>query len=69
MKENKTNLDALRHSAAHLLAAAVLRLHPKAKLTIGPAIDNGFYYDIDFGAESITDTDLSDIEKMMKQLS
>ena len=67
MKENKTNLDALRHSAAHLLAAAVLRLHPKAKLTIGPAIDNGFYYDIDFGAESITDTDLSDIEKMMKK--
>lgn len=43
------NLQNLRHSTAHLLAAAVLKLYPNAKLTIGPAIENGFYYDFDFG--------------------
>lgn len=57
-------LDPMRHSAAHLLAAAVLRLYPDTKLTIGPAIENGFYYDFDF-AKPITDEDLPKIEKMM----
>jgi threonyl-tRNA synthetase len=57
-------LDNIRHSAAHLLAAAVLRLYPDAKLTIGPAIENGFYYDIEF-LQPISDADLSKIEKMM----
>ncbi len=42
------NLEAMRHSAAHLLGAAVLRLYPDAKLTIGPATDTGYYYDFDF---------------------
>ena len=40
---------AFWHSSAHVLAQAVLDLYPKAKLTIGPAIENGFYYDVDFG--------------------
>lgn len=61
---NNKNLDDVRHSAAHLLAAAVLRLWPDTKITIGPAIDNGFYYDFDF-KNPITDADLPKIEKMM----
>lgn len=61
-------LDHLRHSAAHLLAAAVLKLYPKALPTIGPAIDTGFYYDFDFGDVSISEKDLSQIEKTMHQL-
>lgn len=58
------NLDPLRHSAAHLLAAAILRMYPDTKLTIGPAIENGFYYDFDF-KNPITEADLPKIEKMM----
>ncbi|MBP9703021.1 threonine--tRNA ligase [Candidatus Woesebacteria bacterium] len=69
MSENKqVELDQLRHSAAHLLAAAVMELYPSAKRTIGPAIENGFYYDFDFGDAKITDTDLPKIEKKMRQL-
>lgn len=54
----------MRHSAAHLLAASVLRLWPDTKITIGPAIENGFYYDFDFSTP-ITEADLPKIEKMM----
>lgn len=61
-------LNQLRHSAAHLLAAAVAQLYPDAKRTIGPAIDSGFYYDFDFGDTKITETDLLKIEKKMRQL-
>jgi threonyl-tRNA synthetase len=63
---SKNNLDHLRHSAAHLLAAAVLELYPKAKPTIGPAIENGFYYDFD--NLKISDSDLPKIEKKMHEL-
>lgn len=62
--ENQEQLNHLRHSAAHLLAAAVLRLWPDTKLTIGPAIENGFYYDFDF-SKPISETDLPKIEKKM----
>ena len=62
------NLDKLRHSTAHLLAAAVLKLYPHAKITLGPAIENGFYYDIDFGNIKISDIDLPKIEKEMKKI-
>jgi len=70
------NLDHIRHSLAHLLAAAVLKKYPKTKLGIGPVIEHGFYYDFYFankhksGHESprITDTDLPEIEKMMREL-
>ncbi len=69
MSDNKqVELDQLRHSAAHLLAAAVRELYPDAKRTIGPAIDSGFYYDFDFGDTKITDADLPKIEKKMRQL-
>jgi len=62
------NLDHLRHSCAHLLAAAVIKLWPEAKPTIGPSIENGFYYDFDFGSTKISETDLPKIEQEMKTL-
>ncbi|MBA3723478.1 MAG: threonine--tRNA ligase [Candidatus Levybacteria bacterium] len=61
---NEEYLKELRHSAAHLLAAAVLKLYPNTKLTIGPAIDTGFYYDLDF-THPLTEDDLPKIEKEM----
>ncbi len=61
------NLDQKRHSLAHLLAAAVKELYPDAKATIGPAIDNGFYYDFDFPTP-ISDSDLPKIEQKMKAI-
>lgn len=60
-------LSKLRHSAAHLLAAAVLEIYPDAKPTIGPATNDGFYYDFDF-AEPISEKDLQKIEQKMKEL-
>ncbi len=65
-KENDEKLENLRHSLAHLLASAVLKKYPDTKNTIGPAIDNGFYYDFDFKTP-ISDKDLKDIEKEMKK--
>lgn len=61
-------LYRLRHSAAHLMAQAVTELYPGAKLSIGPPIENGFYYDIDF-PEPLKEEDLEKIEKRMKELS
>lgn len=61
------NLEHIRHSLAHLLAAAVLRLFPDAQRTIGPAIDTGFYYDFEFPT-AVTADDLPRIEKEMKKL-
>ena len=62
------NLDNIRHSCAHLLAAAVIKLWPKAKRTIGPAIEDGFYYDFDFGNIKISEGDLPKIEEKMHDL-
>lgn len=70
-KEKKDEkLQNLRHSLAHLLAAAVGEIYKfdKIKLTLGPAIDNGFYYDIDFGGEKIADSDLKKIEEKMRKI-
>lgn len=55
----------LRHSLAHILAQAVLTIRPEAKLGFGPPIDNGFYYDFDFGSNPISETDLKEIEEKM----
>ena len=66
-KENIEKLERMRHSASHVLAQAVLKLYPDAKLGIGPAIDNGFYYDFEF-SEPITEEDLPAIEKEMKNI-
>ncbi len=54
---------AFWHSSAHILAQSILALYPKAKLTIGPAIENGFYYDVDFGGASFSEKDLPALEK------
>ena len=63
------NLEYKRHTLAHLLAAAVIEKYPHAKLTLGPAIDTGFYYDIDFtGGPTAGDMDLKDLQKSMKKL-
>lgn len=66
--ENKEYLDNLRHSAAHLLAAAVVEIWPHAKRTIGPAIDNGFYFDFDFGDTKISEEDFPRIEQKMREI-
>ncbi|KXK27222.1 MAG: Threonine--tRNA ligase [candidate division WS6 bacterium OLB20] len=65
--KNKEYLDNLRHSAAHLLAAAVMELWPETKRTIGPAIDDGFYFDFEF-KEPVSAEDMPKIEKRMKKL-
>ncbi len=60
---------AFWHSSAHLLAQALVDLYPNCKLTIGPAIDNGFYYDADFEGETITESDLKSIERKILEFS
>ena len=65
--ENNEHLAHIRHTLAHLLAQASVGHYPNAMLTLGLAVDNGFYYDIDFGTEKINDEDLIKIEKTMKE--
>lgn len=57
------------HSSAHVLAQAITILYPTVKLTIGPAIENGFYYDVDLGDQIITDKDFKTIEQKMLELA
>ncbi len=78
LMSSNEKLSHIRHSLAHLLAAAVLEIWPDTKTTIGPAIDNGFYYDFDFGnaelrgtdadKRGISDKDLPKIEKKMREI-
>lgn len=67
--QNDEGKKAFWHSSAHVLAQAIQELHPDAKLTIGPAIDNGFYYDVDFGEASISDKDFKTIETKMLEIA
>ena len=67
MSDDNIELSTLRHSASHILAAAVKRLYPDVKLAIGPAIAEGFYYDFDF-TQPISDKDLPAIEKEMQKI-
>ena len=60
---------AFWHSSAHVLAEAILSFHPNAKLTIGPAIDNGFYYDLDLGEATISEKDFKDIENKFLEIA
>ena len=62
------NSEKMRHTLSHVLAAAVKDLYPEVKFGIGPAIENGFYYDIDFGDTKISDADLPKIEKRMQKI-
>ena len=67
MNKSQEYLNNLRHSCAHLLAAAVMELWPDTKRTIGPAIENGFYFDFEF-KKPISETDLTKIEQRMHQI-
>ncbi len=60
---------AFWHSSAHVLAEAILSFHPNAKLTIGPAIDNGFYYDLDLGEDVISEKDFKEIEDKFLEIA
>ncbi|GAL77950.1 threonyl-tRNA synthetase [Algibacter lectus] len=64
--EGKT---AFWHSSAHVLAQAIEELYSDAKLTIGPAIDNGFYYDVDFGEQTVSEKDFKAIENKMLEIA
>ncbi|MFI2819684.1 threonine--tRNA ligase [Vreelandella piezotolerans] len=64
---DEEGLEIIRHSCAHLIGHAVKQLYPDAKMAIGPVIDDGFYYDVDFG-KSITPDDMDAIEKRMQAL-
>ena len=66
-KDKQQELEKARHSLAHILAKAIMSLYPKTKLTIGPAIDDGFYYDIDLD-ENLTPDHFPAIEKKMKEI-
>ena len=63
----ESELYRIRHSAAHVMAEAVIELFPEAKYTIGPPIENGFYYDFDL-PRPLTPEDLEKIEKRMRQI-
>src|SRR5688572_3103796 len=70
----ETKLYRIRHSAAHVMAQAVLEIYPEAKIAIGPPVENGFYYDFDLGknedgsTRTFTPEDLEQIEKRMRQI-
>lgn len=66
--KNENYLNNLRHSCAHLLAAAVIDLWPNAKRAIGPAIEDGFYFDFDFGITKVTEEDFPKIESKMREI-
>ncbi len=69
--KDKEGLEVLRHSAAHVMADAIKRIRPRAKLWKGPPVDDpryGFYYDIDFGEEPIGQDDLPKIEQLMGEI-
>ena len=72
MKDIRTSLtetlSILRHSTSHVMAQAVIALFPQAKLAIGPAIENGFYYDFDLEGHTFTEEDLTKIEDKMKEI-
>ncbi|MEX0934681.1 MAG: threonine--tRNA ligase [Candidatus Saccharimonadales bacterium] len=68
MVNNKDQTHAMRHSLAHIMAAAIKELWSEVRFGVGPVIDNGFYYDVDLGGKVITEDDLPKIESKMKDL-
>jgi len=66
--KDQQGLEVIRHSCAHLLAQAIKQLYPTAQITIGPVIDNGFYYDISY-SDRLTNDDLVILEKLMHELA
>ena len=67
--KDKKGKEAFWHSSAHILAQALEELYPNIKLTIGPAIENGFYYDIDLVDKTISEKDLTTIENKMLEIA
>ena len=61
-------LHAMRHSAAHVLAAAVQHLYPDVKLGVGPVIENGFFYDVMIPSHTLVEEDLKAIQKEMQRI-
>ena len=68
MSETDNQLQIMRHSTAHIMASAVQRLWPVAKFGVGPAVENGFYYDIDLGETKISEDDFGKIEAEMQKI-
>jgi threonyl-tRNA synthetase len=66
--DNKSNLEAMRHSLAHIMASSIKRLWPDAKFGVGPVVENGFYYDIDLGDESLSEDQFDKITEEMKKI-
>ena len=67
-EKKSIDLEAMRHTLSHVLALSVKKLYGEVKFGSGPAIDDGFYYDIDFGTKKISDKDLNKIEKQMNKI-
>src|SRR5690554_2826380 len=67
--KDELSFHVLNHSTAHLMAQAIRKLYPDALFGVGPAIEEGYYYDVDFKDSVFTDADLEKVEKMMKKLS
>src|SRR5690606_40403874 len=66
---DKDGKKAFWHSTSHVLAQALEELYPGIKLSIGPAIDNGFYYDVDFGDQTISEKDFKVVEDKMLEIA
>ena len=66
--EENTNLQAMRHSLAHVMATAITTLWPDVKLGVGPAVENGFYYDIDLGEQFLSEDDFKRITEEMRKV-
>ena len=66
---DKEGKKAFWHSSAHILAQVIEEFYPEVKLTIGPAISNGFYYDVDFGDNIMSEKDFPKIERRMIEIS
>src|SRR6267142_4614407 len=69
MPEQNDRLQAMRHSLAHIMASAVQHLWPEAKFGVGPAVDNGFYYDMDLGGTKLSEEDFDKLEAEMRKIT
>ena len=67
-EKDQNALNALRHTTSHVMAEAIKKLYPNSKISIGPDVETGFYYDIDFGDEKISENDFEKIEKLMSKI-
>src|ERR1035438_4619061 len=66
--DDKQQLEPMRHSLAHVMASAIKRLWPEAKFGVGPALEDGFYYDIDLGEVSLSEDQFAEITDEMNKI-